>query len=107
VFAASPLALQSGKPSSRRFAPLSGVFAVDIYKALQALYEERKKLDDVIVALEELQRKSALRALQQPDVPRRRGRKYMDAEGRKQVSERMKAYWANRKKKVQEQSGAA
>jgi hypothetical protein len=70
------------------------VYAVDVYRALRALYEERQKLDQVIAALEDLQRRSAER-VEAP--PQRRGRKFMDEASRKQVSERMKAYWAARK----------
>lgn len=67
-----------------------------MFKAIRLLYEEREKLDQVIASLEELQ-KSATQ-LDHVLVKKRRGRKSMDAEARKEVSERMRRYWAARRK---------
>jgi hypothetical protein len=75
---------------------------VDLYKALRVLYEQRNKLDEVIASLEELQRKAASEGEEkrlEVREPGRRGRRSMDEESRRQVSERMKAYWAERKRK--------
>lgn len=69
---------------------------MDLYKTIRQLYEERAKLDRVIASLEELQ-KSGI-DLDQPLPIKRRGRKYMSAEERRAVSERMKNYWASRRK---------
>jgi hypothetical protein len=72
---------------------------VDVFKALRALYEERQKLDLVIEALEELQKQAAETAAAGEPAARgeRRGRRSMNEEARRQVSERMRSYWARRK----------
>jgi hypothetical protein len=70
---------------------------MDLYKAIQELYAEKEKLERVIASLEELQRAAG----GAPDMARggkRRGRKSMNAKERQEVSERMKKYWANRRK---------
>lgn len=70
---------------------------MDLYKAIQDLYAEKEKLERVIASLEELQRTAgSVPAL--PKGVQRRGRKSMDAAERQEVSERMKRYWANRRK---------
>jgi len=74
---------------------------MDLYKAIQDLYAEKEKLERVIASLEELQRNAGL----DPELPkpgRRRGRKSMGAKERQDVSERMKKYWANRRKNPQQ-----
>ena len=71
---------------------------MDLYEAIRALHEEKKRIDRLIAVLEELQRSSD----RQPAASkRRRGRKTMSAEERRQVSERMKRYWAQRKQREQ------
>jgi hypothetical protein len=74
---------------------------MDLYRAIRELYAEKEKLERVIASLEELQRaaggKSPL-----PDSARRRGRKSMNAKERQEVSERMKRYWANRRRQASE-----
>jgi predicted nucleic acid-binding protein len=70
---------------------------MDLRKAIQDLYAEKERIERVIASLEELQRTSS--AL--PELARmagRRGRKDMGAEERLEVSERMKKYWASRRK---------
>ncbi len=70
---------------------------MDLYKAIQDLYAEKEKLERVIASLEELQRNAGLES----DIPkpaRRRGRKSMGVKERQEVSERMKKYWAGRRK---------
>ena len=69
---------------------------MDLYKAIRQLYEERARLDRVIASLEELQKTGQE---DHAEPPKRRGRKDMSAEERGQVSERMKQYWADRRKK--------
>jgi hypothetical protein len=69
---------------------------MDVYKAIRELYEEKEKLDRVIASLEALQN-----AAPEPPLPgsgSRRGRKSMDPQERRAVSERMKRYWARRRK---------
>ena len=57
---------------------------------LQYLYSERDKTAAAIATLERLQNGTI--------TGKRRGRKFMGAEERKDVSRRMKAYWASRRK---------
>jgi hypothetical protein len=71
--------------------------AMDLYKTIQELYAEKEKLERVITSLEELQRASKGASIDQNDG-KRRGRKSMNAKERQEVSERMKKYWASRRK---------
>lgn len=71
---------------------------MDLYKAIRELVEEKKRIDRIIVSLEAMLRRGATVA---PDgasakafIAKRRGRKSMSAEERKEVSERMARYWA-------------
>ncbi|HWQ53633.1 MAG TPA: hypothetical protein VN442_08110 [Bryobacteraceae bacterium] len=74
---------------------------MDLYKAIRQLYEERERLDRVIASLEELQKAPTVDAAGSPEpAVKRRGRKTMSAEERREVSERMRQYWANRRKKA-------
>lgn len=66
---------------------------MDLIKAIRDLHEELDKLNQVISALEEFERTGTL------PTPTRRGRKSMNLEERQVVSERMRKYWANRKRK--------
>jgi hypothetical protein len=70
---------------------------MDLYKAIQELYSEKERLERVIASLEELQR-TAGSSTEPPSGLKRRGRKSMPPVEREQVSERMKAYWAARRK---------
>ena len=73
---------------------------MDLFKTIQDLYAEKERLERVIASLEELQRTAGgLSPL--PQVAKRRGRKSMGAKERLEVSERMKRYWANRRKRQQ------
>lgn len=68
---------------------------MDLSKAIAELMRRRKELDRVIASLEELESGGA----GQPALSRsRRGRKSMGAEERLEVSVRMKAYWAKRRR---------
>jgi hypothetical protein len=71
---------------------------MDLYKTIGELHGELDKLDRVIAALEELQRvyHSADEGL--AIQPGKRGRKSMSVEERLEVGERMKEYWANRRR---------
>jgi len=71
---------------------------MDLYKTIQELYAEKEKLERVIASLEELQKTSGVIPVL-PRVGNRRGRKSMGAKERQEVSERMKRYWANRRKR--------
>jgi hypothetical protein len=74
---------------------------MDLYKAIQELYAEKEKLERVIASLEELQRAAGSLPVPPRGGGRRRGRKSMGAKERQEVSERMKRYWANRRKRQQ------
>jgi hypothetical protein len=75
---------------------------VDLYKTIRVLHEERERLDRLIASLEELKTTGAVEP-----KPRRRGRKGMSAEERRQVSERMRNYWAQRRTAPHGQAVAA
>jgi hypothetical protein len=67
---------------------------MELPKLIEKLREERAKLDDVIASLEQM---DATMAEARKVVRKKRGRKSMDEAGRKEVSERMKRYWASRR----------
>jgi hypothetical protein len=67
---------------------------MDLRQALEQLYAEKKRIENVIASLEALLRNGEEPG---PVQPSRRGRKSMSAEERRQVSERMKKYWADRR----------
>jgi hypothetical protein len=74
----------------------TGLRTMDLQHLIQELKAEKNRLDSVIAALEAMQRtESGLAG--GPGVPKRRGRKSMGQEERKNVSERMKKHWANRR----------
>jgi hypothetical protein len=70
---------------------------MDLTKALQDLYAEKEKLERAIASLEALQRVGG-ELPRLPHTGKRRGRKSMNLQERAEVSERMKKYWANRRK---------
>lgn len=65
---------------------------MDVEKILRECYRQKELLERTIDLLEELLRSES------PKPSKRRGRKNMAAEERREVSERMKKYWANRRK---------
>jgi hypothetical protein len=71
---------------------------MDLYKAIQDLYAEKEKLERVIASLEDLQRAAGGGIPPTPGSGKRRGRKSMGQDERQEVSERMKKYWARRRK---------
>jgi hypothetical protein len=68
---------------------------VDLYRTIRTLHEERKRLEKLIESLESLQ--SSENGLGGPKPLGRRGRKGMNADERRKVSERMKKYWEKRR----------
>ena len=80
---------------------------MDLYKAIQDLYAEKEKLERVIASLEELQRAAEAVAPPPSEAGKRRGRKSMGSKERQEVSERMKKYWAGRKKPAETKPSAA
>jgi hypothetical protein len=73
---------------------------MDLDKVIRKLYEERAKLDEIITSLELLKRSATV--VEKEVVKKRRGRKFMNEEDRKEVSERMKKYWASRREAKEE-----
>ena len=71
---------------------------MDLFKAIQDLYAEKEKLERVIASLEELQRTAGTVPVPPAKPSKRRGRKSMSSEERQEVSERMRKYWAERRK---------
>jgi hypothetical protein len=71
--------------------------SIDLRKVLKDLYTQRERLEHVITSLEALQQGSA--AELPPQKRTNRGRKSMGADERREVSERMRKYWAARRKK--------
>ncbi len=69
---------------------------MELVEALRELYAEKERVLKVIAALEELQRATN----GELPVPgsNRRGRKSMGYAERREVSARMKRYWATRRK---------
>ena len=70
---------------------------IDLRNVLKDLYTERERLEHVITSLEAVQQGSA--AGLPPQKKTNRGRKSMGAKERREVSERMRKYWAARRKK--------
>ncbi len=68
---------------------------MDLYKAIRELMEEKQRIDRIIESLEAMVESgdspSQIRVQREP---KRRGRKGMSAEERREVSERMARYWA-------------
>jgi len=72
---------------------------MDLSKTIAELYEEKARLDRVIASLEQLRENPFPVTI----APSRRGRKFMSADERREVSERMRKYWAGRKAAEQPQ----
>ena len=66
---------------------------MDLSKTIAELYEEKTRLDKVIASLEQL----GVEQFSAPAISSRRGRKFMSPQERREVSERMRRYWAGRK----------
>jgi hypothetical protein len=72
---------------------------MDLYRIIFELVQERNRIQRIIESLENAS------SGERPPIPRkRRGRKTMDRAARKEVSERMKRYWA--KRRAQENTSA-
>jgi len=64
---------------------------MDLTKTIENLHRQKEKLERVIASLEELH------AAGDAPVKRRRGRRSMSLEERREVSTRMKKYWEGRR----------
>lgn len=69
----------------------------DFSQLLRDLHDEKARLDRVIATLEELATVRSANGEGGAAVRSRRGRKGMNDEERKEVSERMRKYWASRR----------
>ena len=67
---------------------------MDLYRIIGELVEERNRLQRIIASLEAMDGAPVKPARPRPAG---RGRKSMDRAARKEVSERMKLYWARRR----------
>lgn len=76
---------------------------MDLYRIIGDLVEERNRLQRIIESLEAM---DGLTAKQARPRPATRGRKSMDNAARKEVSERMKLYWAKRRAAVTESAAS-
>ena len=74
---------------------------MDFWNAVRELHLERERLDKLIDALESVQRGHSRK------TGGRRGRKHMPEDERKDVSERMRAYWARRRSGAGPKSASA
>jgi hypothetical protein len=74
---------------------------MDLQQLLERLKVERANLDEIISSLKQLENTLAGA---RPFLKTRRGRKSMDDAARKEVSERMKRYWARRRQAKNETS---
>ena len=69
---------------------------MNLSRAIQELHAERKRIVELIQAVEAVQEHYTSQPTREKRV-RRRGRKSMGQAERQQVSERMKRYWAARR----------
>ena len=76
---------------------------MNIHQAIKELLAEKERLDRAIAHLEGMQKQRGDGAPAQ----KRRGRKTMDAQARREVSERMKRYWEARRRNGPSNSGTA
>ncbi len=67
---------------------------MDLDKIIRELRTEKERLDRVITSLEDLAGSGTVTPL---PAPKRRGRKTMAEEERREVSARMREYWRKRK----------
>jgi hypothetical protein len=75
---------------------------VDLYKAIRALYDEKKRVDRLIHSLERIQARGGDRP--HPVIRIRQGRRKMSAAERLEVSRRMKRYWEARRQRSEDAS---
>ncbi|MCE5308670.1 MAG: hypothetical protein LLG20_13610 [Acidobacteriales bacterium] len=77
---------------------------MDLFRVIDELREERKRLDYTIKALENIVEGEEIAS--SVVRPKRRGRKSMSREERQKVSDRMRRYWAARRKKIVEETAS-
>ena len=72
--------------------------STNLRELIHALERERHELEAALATLRVLADMRESRDIMPLNPRSRRGRKFMGADERKQVSERMKKYWAGRRK---------
>ena len=83
---------------------------MDLRTTIRELYEEKQRIEEAIASLEELvggKGRAAAPAPAEPPRKERRGRKNMSPEERREVSSRMKRYWAKRRAGAVRASGGS
>ena len=83
---------------------------MDLRTTIRELYEEKQRIEEAIASLEELLGAKGRVAAHAPAKSLRkgrRGRKDMSPEERREVSSRMKRYWAKRRAGVAKASGGS
>ena len=75
---------------------------MDLYRIISDLVEERNRVQRIIESLEAMDKGAGNASRPQPTM---RGRRSMDSVARKEVSDRMKLYWAKRRGETPENSG--
>lgn len=78
---------------------------MDLYRIISELVQERDRLNRIIQSLEGMKPTSGRDGFKPPG--KRRGRKSMDPAARREVSERMKTYWAKRRGEKEEETPPA
>jgi hypothetical protein len=76
---------------------------MELDRLIDKLQTERTKLDQIIQSLEQIH---AATAANPPRLEKRRGRKFMGEVERRQVSERITRYWANRRARMMAQESS-
>jgi DNA-binding NarL/FixJ family response regulator len=79
---------------------------MDTNKIVRELHEEKRRLSLVIARLEAVE-EALCGPPQENPAKTNRGRKSMSPEERHEVSERMRRYWASRRKQRRANSGSA
>ena len=72
---------------------------MDYSAIIKALRVQMERIGRAIAELESLSSSDAQQLSDALQLQKRRGRKFMSAEERKAVAERMRRYWARRKKR--------
>jgi hypothetical protein len=83
---------------------------MDLRTTIRELYEEKQRIEEAIASLEELigaKGRPATHARAESQRQERRGRKSMSPEERREVSSRMKRYWAKRRAGLVKASGGS
>jgi hypothetical protein len=83
---------------------------MDLRATIRELYEEKQRIEDAIASLEELlgaKERPSAETLGESPRKGRQGRKNMSPEERREVSSRMKRYWAKRRAGVVRASGGS